>query len=47
MMLCLLFIEGEKEREKKREKQPRGFFPQGQTHLLAVPRGIFMALRCN
>jgi hypothetical protein len=41
-MLCLLLIEREILKKKKKEKNGQGAFSPGQTWV-----GIFLAVRCN
>jgi hypothetical protein len=47
-MLCLLLVGGIKKRERKNKRNGWGpFFPRAGHDLLAVPCGIFAAVRCS
>jgi hypothetical protein len=45
-MLCPLLV-GRKRKKETEEEQPGGFFSRARHALLAVPHGIFAAVRCN
>jgi hypothetical protein len=46
-MLCLLLVGRKKERKEKKRNVQGAFFPRAGHTSLAVPQGIFVALRCN
>jgi hypothetical protein len=46
-MLCLLLVGRNKKRKKEKINGPRAFLPKAGHVLLAVPCGIFVAVRCN
>jgi hypothetical protein len=46
-MLSLLLVERKKKGKKRKKKWPEGFLPRVGHTLLALPCGIFAAVRCN
>jgi hypothetical protein len=46
-MLCVLLIGRKKEKKKERNSWGSFFSPKARHTLLALPSGIFTAVRCN